>query len=470
MEPHERAREITNQAVEFERFALALLSAEALAQGKTLLVGNELPRVLSFADAFAPSGIYDLPGPCFVEVKLKFTDRVLASLDRARTMVPEDPSFLIVLRDGRFPRERFSKQIAERFPDIRVQVIGREELDELAAKHPAAALPFAGADLNRALSSFKARSADHTRANEQHLNALRSAYNDDRLALVIGAGVSKSAGFPDWSELVRRIAATVFDNHSGTALSDEERMEIQAYFEAEVPASPLIVARLLRNSLRGGFADAVRGALYRGAPTYSGSPLLDEIASLCMPKRDRLGIVAVVNYNFDDLVEGELKRRGIAYRPIFTEGDKPLRSELPIFHVHGFLPRAGHLSAAHQASLVLSEDAYHTQFVDPFVWPNITQLNLLRTNVCLFVGVSMTDPNQRRLLEITASKDSSVRHYAIMKDHWTGTLARRLSPNAKSLAQVFKGLEEASLASLGVSVMWVDDFDDMPRVLASIRR
>jgi hypothetical protein len=169
------------------------------------------------------------------------------------------------------------------------------------------------------------------------------------------------------------------------------------------------------------------------------------------------------------LLEEELRRRNVAHRSIITEGEKPLKSELPVYHVHGYLPRTEQLSPTHQNALVLSEDAYHTQFVDPFIWTNITQLNLLRNNVCLFVGMSMTDPNQRRLLEITASKDSNVRHYALMRDHWNGAAAQRLSPNSQSLARVFKGLEEASLMNFGVSVIWVEDFPEMPNIITSIR-
>lgn len=457
----------TYEAVEFERLTFALLSAEALAEGKTILVGNEVPRSYAFVDGYAPSGILSLPGPCFIEVKLRLTDRIFKSIEEVRRVVSEDFNFLIVLRENRYS-EGVIREITDRFPGVSVHVIGRDKIKELAAKHPAAALPFQDGSIDQALFSFRSRTDDSPRVLEQHLNALRSAYNDDKLALVIGAGVSRSANLPDWPELVRRLAATVFDSHSGVALTDDERLEVQSFFESEVPASPLIVARLLQNSLRDEFAGAVRTALYR--EPQQASRLLDQLGELCMPLRDRVGIVGVVNYNFDDLLEVELSHRGISHRSVYTEGDKPLKSELPIYHVHGFLPRNGHLNSTHQDALVLSEDAYHAQFTDPFVWPNIIQLNLFRNNVCLFIGISMTDPNQRRLLEITSKKDSSVRHYAILRDHWTGPQSRRLSESAKSLARVFKGLEESSLASLGVTVLWVDSHDEIPAILKSIRR
>lgn len=42
-------------AVDFERYALAWLRAQALAEERVFLVGNELPREYAFADVYAPA-------------------------------------------------------------------------------------------------------------------------------------------------------------------------------------------------------------------------------------------------------------------------------------------------------------------------------------------------------------------------------------------------------------------------------
>ncbi|HEV7768739.1 MAG TPA: hypothetical protein VGQ76_27350, partial [Thermoanaerobaculia bacterium] len=72
MDPTDKSWSQASEGVEFERFALSVLSAQSVADEKVLLIGNELPRELAFADAFAPAGFMDLPGPCVIEVRIRF--------------------------------------------------------------------------------------------------------------------------------------------------------------------------------------------------------------------------------------------------------------------------------------------------------------------------------------------------------------------------------------------------------------
>ena len=455
------------EAHQFEGYALSLLRAEANEQGKSLLTSNELSEELAFADAVAPQGLFNLPGPVFVEIKVKYSERFFDYFERVKSYPTDVGSFIFVFQEGKIPEERISQVVRRGFPNFGLQILGREDLARLAEKHPDAALPFNSQYLGSAIDTFKAR--DERKSFDQHLTALRSAYSDDRLALFLGSGVSKSAKFPDWPELVKRMALSIFDDSVGATLSDAEKEEIYHYFQSESPSSPIIVARLLQSNLKDKFPTRVKTALYSGTSEANSSNLLDEIGSLCMPQRDRIGVVSVVNYNFDDLLETELARRTIPYRVVLCDSDEPSKSELPIYHVHGFLPRVGTLTELQRQTLVFSEDAYHQQFLDPYLWTNITQLNLLRHNVCLFIGLSMTDPNQRRLLEITISKKPGVRHYAILRDHWIGKQFSTLTPNGQVLAKVFKGLEESALSNLGISVLWVSSFDDIAPLLRQIK-
>jgi hypothetical protein len=312
-------------------------------------------------------------------------------------------------------------------------------------------------------------SSQDTVAGLANLPGLRAAYANQRLALFVGAGVSASAHFPDWKTMLERMATGFFEDTLESPLQAADRDPLYSYFTSELPTSPIIVARLLRDGLREKFLQRVRVALYNKTSPDATSPLIEELGALCERGLGGAGVGSIITYNFDDLIERELRRRGVAHHAVLAEEDEIPPGHLPIYHVHGFLPRTGRLTKKHARALVLSEEAYHYQFGEPYVWANMVPLNLLRNNVVLFVGLSMTDPNLRRLLEITCLKKPGVRHYAILRDHWGGQNTETLSAALAGLPNVFRRMEEQTFAKLGVSVIWVKDYDEIPELLRYIR-
>jgi len=445
----------------FEQYAFAVLRADAAAKEKPLFLGNELPRDLAFLDAHAPDGLLDITGPVAVQVTENLSSRKLETIaSRLAELMGEPVSLLFVARRVPTKVREFAKA------DRNIHVLDSHDLEKLSERYPEAAAPFRPSLRKEAIESLKSGGSSDDR--DQNLAALSAALRSDRLALFLGAGVSASAGLPDWNGLLKDLATTLFRETATDVLTPAEEDTVFEYFQTEVPSSPLIVARLLRENFSSRFADKIRRALYRSNPRDS--QLLAEISALCLPARNRMGPPGVVTFNFDDLLERELARRGVAFRPIFSEGHEATREELPIYHVHGYLPSTEELTKEAQSSLVFSEEAYHAQSADPYSWSNITQLNLLRSNVCLFVGLSMSDPNLRRLLEITITKKPATRHYAILKDHWNSTMAGKLTGATSSLPRIFRGLEEGSLSRLGVSVIWVGGYDEIPELLRLIRQ
>lgn len=136
-------------------------------------------------------------------------------------------------------------------------------------------------------------------------------------------------------------------------------------------------------------------------------------------------------------------------------------SELPVYHVHGYLPRKGRIPRDRE--IVFSEDAYHSQFIDPFSWSNLIQLNKLSHNTCLFIGLSLTDPNLRRLLDVANRKNpnKSINHFIIKKT---------LSPkNTKDrVDDLAEFLEEQDANELGLNVIWVNEFKEIAPLVKSI--
>jgi hypothetical protein len=286
---------------------------------------------------------------------------------------------------------------------------------------------------------------------------LRAALRRGRLTLVCGAGVSVQAGIPSWGDLLFRLLGAMMERISkdhSLAVSKKAATE----FQRRHGSSSLILGKYLKNNLGKDFQSEMREALYASKPTSS--TVIDAIVRLSRPQRDGRPLDSIVTFNFDCLIEENLTSHSIHNRPIFSEAVKHGSHELPIYHVHGYLPRTGRVPAS--VELVFSEDAYHGQFIDPFSWSNLIQLAKLTQNVCLFVGVSLTDPNMRRLLDVAWRKnpDKVLSHYIVKK-------LPRFS-DGDTLDDVSKLLEEQDANALGLNVIWIDDFAELPTILGEI--
>src|SRR5262249_50605325 len=96
VDSHESYSQLKTRSLMFERYALALLQAQAIAEGRILLTGNELSREFAFADAVAPLGLFELPGPVLVEIRVTFNERrFLEFLERLRSSAVEPASLLL---------------------------------------------------------------------------------------------------------------------------------------------------------------------------------------------------------------------------------------------------------------------------------------------------------------------------------------------------------------------------------------
>jgi NAD-dependent SIR2 family protein deacetylase len=309
---------------------------------------------------------------------------------------------------------------------------------------------------------------------EVQLERVRREYSSGNLTLFCGAGVSVPAGIPDWSVLLETLLREVInaDGMDRSSLDMDMQRALARLYQSSFNLSSLMIAQYLKNMLGYDFLNKLRGALYQS--NTRPSPLIDAIVDLCRPRRSRSHLNSIITFNFDDLVEDALKKAKVKHRPIHYEGQKIRSDELPIYHVHGFLPRSGALDETHQ--VVFAEDAYHSQFIDSFSWSNLIQLNHLNQNLCLFIGLSMTDPNIRRLLDVSMRKspDKTPTHYVFRRRYTVADVEARLeklgisrSANyfSRNFIQLTETLEEQDLKNLGLNVIWIQDFAEIPDFL-----
>ncbi len=149
----------------------------------------------------------------------------------------------------------------------------------------------------------------------------------------------------------------------------------------------------------------------------------------------------------------------------------PEIGELGIYHVHGFLPQEKkEYDNLAKSLLVFSEEGYHKLMLEPYNWANISQLNYMINNTCVFIGLSMTDPNMRRLLEIAAQKRAEeqerCKHFAIMKRF---NIDSENNDAIKSFEKVNEALQESFFKELGVNIIWFDEYEEIPDILKTIK-
>lgn len=255
---------------------------------------------------------------------------------------------------------------------------------------------------------------------EEKIDLLKGALIDNQLTLVCGAGISKASSIPTWNELLVNILNDVYSNDRGS--STENKVSAESLLSL-MPQSNLILGKYLKLILKDDFNKTVQKHLYLNYNFFyefeTFNPHLETnimkaIVELSRPKRSGKRLESIITFNFDDLIESALSNHNIEHTPIWKEGQTYGIDALPIFHVHGFLPNERDVE---EPNLVFSEEAYHSQFIDPYSWSNLIQLNLFSTNVCLFVGLSLSDPNLRRLLDISWRRNQRCKHYIIMKKY-----------------------------------------------------
>jgi hypothetical protein len=435
--------------------------------------------------AVANGGLNDLPGPTIIEIThtLRRTTNPRFASDLQKAVAKNGARSVLIIGTHKLPDDRMQFLKSSPLLDgVKVEFWGPPEIAGLLERYPDSVGGLVSELGERAVAAIVRQSeSDWRLRRNRHLTELRRVYFSDRLSLFLGAGASVDCGIPGWKNLITGLALQMVDDqtprdetYASRGMKEAERLAIASALVSSQDGSPLLVGRYLENSLGTQFSKKLHDVLYATSSEASEKSLITAIARLCHPSRQREGVFAVVTYNFDDLLETALLKAEIRCRSIFEEGVVPDSDELPIYHVHGRLPRDVNATAA-SARLVFSEESYFATQSDHYSWANFEQLKLLRETTCLLVGLSGTDPNLRRLLDIDFKQSKRAKHYLFLRRL---TVANLLSPSVNtdvrpSVAQHFlnvhHNLLEHSFADLGANVIWIDEYEELSGLLEQIR-
>lgn len=314
------------------------------------------------------------------------------------------------------------------------------------------------------------------------LRNLKNSFKDENLVLVLGAGISLDYKIPTWNELLKRLLARALED------TNENQKMVSALFNEVFGPNALIAARYLKLHFDGvntPLEKEIQRVLYEYYDETE-SENLKAIKKLCISAGKSPGLDSVITYNYDDILEQTLTKAdvGIKFKVISKTGQHARNDELPIYHVHGYLPMHGKIEL--DDSLVLSDESYHRQYMDLYHWSNMVQLNKFKDGNCLFIGHSFTDPNLRRLLD-TAKKlrgDGSKPHFLIKCRHskeevinninkilrdssaeFVSELENDVDKIAASLLDTVHKFEEIDANSFGVNVIWIKSFKEISPLL-----
>ena len=277
----------------------------------------------------------------------------------------------------------------------------------------------------------------------------RLASDEQPVTFVVGAGASIESGLPPWTVLVRRLVEDV-----APRLPARERRAWVEAIEAEGIIPAAAIARVLARDGRK-FQGSLWKRLYgeKGPGQYRPGALAEQIAYFkhIAPERTR-----IVTTNYDDLLEQALRTRGLTVEAR-ADADPEPAGVACVYHIHGRL-NAG----AKDREVVLSEEdyvAFQTGGRDR--WQDDLMRDLLGSTLCVFVGLSFTDPNIIRWVYAHAQGS----HLAV----FTRQGAPRLAPRLRGeLERATKRRWEAA----SVQVVFADFYGELAQLIheAALRR
>lgn len=471
----------------YRRLVLRILEKKASDQNKPARF--DLNKINDFNDAELPNGLDEIIKPIVVDIRLfkdenvpsNYADVLIKELEKSS--LDWNDNGLIAIVGNKFPpaeRKTTEKAIKKSFPKLIFHIWDIKSLEiyfEQYAEYLYDLIPELTEKAVQNVVSKSLESYDWESDRSKHLKRLKRAYSNDQLVFFLGAGVSASAKLPSWDLLLSQLLINLIETNLPNQLkaSDEQKNAIAGSLKKANGSSPLLEARYIRSGLGDNFEQAVSDILYK--KNSNDSDLISAITELSTPPRGALGIKAIVNYNFDDLIEEGLLKRSLDHKPIFRETDLPEKKELGIYHVHGFLPRnRGEYEGISDSLLVFSEENYHLLMQEPYHWSNLIQLNFLKDSICLLIGLSGTDPNLRRLLEIAKRKTNKSNHYILLKRQEISVFEENLSPEnpqdaklIQSIHEVHHKLNERSLDELGLNVILYESYDEIPEIIKQIK-
>lgn len=451
----------------FETFVTSVLHQIAVKKNQEIIFESQIlddPTLVNadnvLFDALAPAGFDDIEGPVVFEFKVSqqiVTYNKLQSILNSiykRIMQLTFPSVTVILLfDAKFDSSISDKRDEiVKIPNksnVNLKIWGKDVINSWINQYP---IDYSNALKHDITSYLKERSGEITKEDvnaksQNNLAAIRKIIEKKgNFAFVLGAGVSADPGAKSWVDLL---------NFFKKELKKQGIIDNEDKLSKKIGASNIITAQLCKELYPNevDYYWNIHQGLYRDRKPIDSCFALYHIASiarLCVEKAH----FRILTYNFDDYLESYLQHVNVQFNILF-DSKSDINDLLSIYHVHGYLPEVkykSHIKSRNRKSIYLTEEDYNALYNHPYSWQISSQLSFFRENICLFVGCSLSDPNIRRLLEMTKKENRT--HYAI------------LTTDGMSTNDLIKASNH--FARIGIEVIWVESYAEISQKLRSL--
>lgn len=280
--------------------------------------------------------------------------------------------------------------------------------------------------------------------------SLRSDFKKGTISFFLGAGISRPFGIPDWSNLLQRIVESIHPEN-----------EIRGHL-IKNNANPLILARYIRSKFpsKENFNLLVHQNLYEKYIDKSDDYTLRALTKYAERTVAMGKDVRLITYNFDCVVEKFISDHaiGLSVKSSDLTYNRSNHTHVDVFHCHGRLPFEA--SEAINSQIIFDENEYHSAYYDQYNWSNMRQMGMLMEMNCVFLGISLTDPNMRRLIDFASKQRAGESpHYIFRRvpdTYFSATHADEIAISEQIMA-----IFEADALSLGCRTIWIKDFSDI---------
>lgn len=431
-------KDYLHQSIETEReitqclYSLMTDEQFAVIQNNPILIRSN--KSISRADLFCPKGIagLELTGPTMVEIKNSLQISTYQNeFAKGQAYVADNPDnyYLVVYW-----------RTSLVFPDIkktgRVLFMSYDKLKSSLE------------DAKNVNLTNQHKSNDNRNNHSESVNLVdkaAAALKHGPVSFVLGAGVSVDAGSPNWNDLLcGLLEANERLRPIGKRADDYQSINRHCGWSTLISARYVIKDDMPDKDL----IKKLRHLIYtREKRDYINDPTSIQVIAK-MVQAYQTNVEGIITFNYDEFMEEELEANNVKHASFFNKGAL-VKDEVPVFHVHGLISRDIKKPSSRP---VLSEREYHLLYSNDFHWSNVEILRALIRTTCFFVGLSMVDPNLRRLLDIAKYDDSeSCRHFLFMKR----SPLDEGNPNPKFDEMHWTQMER-QFAQMGVNVIWFD--------------